>query len=64
LNPLAIYQWITLGYALFEKGSAAWTRVKEAAAAEGIEGDNSELDRVAADADRRREISEREAAGG
>ena len=64
MNPLAIYQWITLGYQLFEKGTEAWTRVQNAMRAEGVEADNSELDRVAADADRRRAISEKEAAGG
>jgi len=64
LNPLAIYQWITLGYQLFEKGTDAWQRVQTALKNEGVDADNSELDRVAADADRRREISEREAAGG
>lgn len=59
----AIQQWIALGEFLIKKGSDAWNSVREAAKAAGYDGDTSELDKVIADADRRKGIARGEAGG-
>lgn len=61
LTFAAIMQWITLGQQVFEKGASAFNAVKAALAANGIEADTAELDKVIADADRRKALAENEA---
>ena len=56
--------WLAFGQKVIEGGTAAWNAIKAAAAASGIETDNAALDAVIIDAERRKEIAKRDAAGG
>lgn len=63
ITVAAIIQWIALGQQVFEKGSAVWSQIQAVLAANGIEADTAELDKVIIDAERRKAIAEAEANG-
>jgi hypothetical protein len=58
---LAVIQWIQLGQKVVQSGAAAFTAVKDALAAQGIEGDTVAIDAVIADAELRKQAADAEA---
>ena len=59
----AAMDWLAFGQAVFSAGTAAWTRVKDAASEAGIVHDTAALDAVIEDAERRKALAQHDANG-
>lgn len=55
--------WLNFGQAIMRAGGGAWTAIKSAAQAHGVEADTAALDADLIDAERRKGLAERDAAG-
>lgn len=57
-------KWLGIGQQVLQAGEGAWAAIKATLAEQGITGDTEALDRVIADAARRKALAEQDATGG